>query len=354
MSDAPAAASLPWIVALRRRILAGPEPQALLVHGPSGVGQFELALQLAAAWLCEDDALPRAERPCGTCASCRLFAAHSHPDFLLLLPAALRESLGWSTAGDDDNDDKATKKKPSRDIRVEAVRAAIEFATTTSARGRSKVVVVHPAERMNPIAANALLKTLEEPAGATRFVLCTAAPDALLPTIRSRCQAIALPVPATLDALAWLQQHGVGDGAETLLAACGGQPQEVLSWRALGIDGAAWRALPGRVARGEAAALSGWPLPLVIDMLQKVCHDAAAATCGAPPRYFPAGDIPARADLAALLRWARELRRVAEFADHPWNEGLSIESLVEQGRQALKTPRSAGREPRTPSLHSGR
>ena len=83
------------------------------------------------------------------------------------------------------------KKKPSKEIRVEAIRAAIAFATTTSARGRGKVVVVHPAERMNAVAANAFLKTLEEPAGDARFLLCSAAPDSLLPTIRSRCQAVA-------------------------------------------------------------------------------------------------------------------------------------------------------------------
>src|SRR4029450_6030709 len=91
--------------------------------------------------------------------------------------------------------DKAGKKKPSKDIRVEDVRAAIALALTTASRGRGKTIVIHPAERMNPIAANAFLKTLEEPAGDARFVLCTSAPEGLLPTIRSRCQSIALALP---------------------------------------------------------------------------------------------------------------------------------------------------------------
>ena len=84
------------------------------------------------------------------------------------------------------------KKQPSKEIKVEAVRGAVAFAQTTPAREAGKVVVLHPAERMNGIAANALLKTLEEPAGSARFILSCSAPEALLPTIRSRCQAFAL------------------------------------------------------------------------------------------------------------------------------------------------------------------
>src|SRR4029450_8090880 len=124
--------------------------------------------------------------------------------------------------------DKAGKKKPSKDIRVEDVRAAIALALTTASRGRGKTIVIHPAERMNAIAANAFLKTLEEPAGDARFLLCTAAPDALAPTIRSRCQAIALDLPSTEVAVAWLRSQGV-DEPEVLLTGCGGLPQDVLA-----------------------------------------------------------------------------------------------------------------------------
>lgn len=340
-------APLPWLAAPLRRALATPQKaHALLVHGPAGVGQFQLALAIAQAWLCESPTVPLPLRPCGTCASCRLVQSRSHPDLLVLVPEALRESLGWTAAGNDGDDAGeergSKKKKPSKDIRVEAVRGAVEFATTTSARGRGKVVVVHPAERMNLVAANAFLKTLEEPAGDARFLLCSAAADALLPTIRSRCQAIALPVPPRLDAESWLAGEGVEE-AGVLLDACGGQPEEVIAWRGLGIDAAACRALPGRVARGDATALHGLPLTVVVDILQKVCHDAAALACNAPLRYFPAGGLVAGARLVDLLRWAAELRRVAAEAEHPWSVDLSAESLVQQGREALKTPRTSMR-----------
>ena len=339
----PAQDRLPWLVEPLARTLATRTAHALLVHGPRGVGQFELALALARAWLCENSAVALPARPCETCASCRLAHARSHPDLLVLVPAAMRESLGWFGPGEGEEGGDASKKKPSKEIRIDAVRAAIEFATTTSARGRGKVVVVHPAERLNPVAANAFLKTLEEPVGDARFVLCSADADSLLPTLRSRCQVVPLGIPPQAEAEGWLAQQGV-ETPGVLLAACGGQPDEVLAWRALGIDAAAWRALPGRVGRGEAGALHGWPLGLVVDVLQKLCHDAAAASCGVPPRYFPADSIETPCgDLPRLLAWAAELRRVARHAEHPWTLDHSVESLVQQGREALKTARLSRR-----------
>ena len=270
----------------------------------------------------------------------------------MLVPEALRESLGWEQGGESDEGE-GSRKKPSKEIRVEAVRAAIAFATTTSARGRGKFVVVHPAERMNDVAANAFLKTLEEPAGDARFLLCSAAPDDLLPTIRSRCQQVALAIPPHAAAEAWLVQLGVAEPA-VLLAAAGGQPQEAAARAASGLDAAAWLALPRRVAQGDASALQGWPLPLAVEALQKVCHDALCLACGGAPRYFPRDRLAQDASLAALLRWSRELARVAVEAEHPWAVDLAIESLVEQGREALKTPRSQHREARGLSLNSRR
>ena len=352
MSDA-AVVVLPWLVAPLRHVLHTSRAHALLLHGPSGVGQFELALLLAQAWLCENDSMPIEARPCGTCASCRLVAARTHADLLVVIPAALRESLGWSAESDEGAEEKSSKKKPSKEIRVEEIRAVVAFASTTSARGRGKAVVVHPAERMNAIAANAFLKTLEEPAGNARFLLSSTSPASLLPTIRSRCQAIALPIPPRNDALAWLLEQGIA-APETLLDAAAGQPQEALDMAELGIDAALWSSLPAKVAAGDASALRGWALPRVVDTLQKLCHDAACVAIGAQPRYFPAASIGAGAELVALSHWSRELVRFARHDEHPWIAELSVESLVEQGRRALQKPRIAGRERRTESIHSHR
>ena len=349
-----ASEALPWLAPLLRHALQTQRAHAVLLQGPGNVGQLDLAVALARAWLCESDAMPLPDRPCGHCASCRLMAARAHPDLLVVLPQALREPLGWRLGKEDfdsDGEGKASKKKPSKEIRIEEIRAVIAFASITSARGRGKVIVIHPAERMNGIAANGLLKTLEEPAGAARFLLCTSTADTLLPTIRSRCQSFALPLPPNDVAAAWLARAGVAE-PELLLAGSGGQPQEALALHGLGLGSSRWRELPPQVAAGNASALQGLPLPLVVDVLQKLAHDAAAVCCGALPRYFPADAVRKPAELARLLHWIAELRRVASHAEHPWSLDLSVESLVAQGAQALQTPRSDGRGGAPASLHS--
>jgi len=322
---------LPWLATsladgLRRRA------HALLVTGSPGTGLFELALSLAQGLLCEADA--STAHPCGRCASCRLVQAHSHPDLLVLVPEALREALGWDTGGEEEEG--GERKKPSREIKVDAVRAAIEFAQTTTARGRAKVMVVHPSERLNPIAANTLLKTLEEPPGAARFVLACGAPDALLPTIRSRCERLPLQPPPADIAAAWLTDHGVREPA-VLLSASGGEPLTALEWHHEGVDARLWERLPPLVARGESAPFNGWPPARVVAALQKLCHDAFCVASGSQPRYFPAHSVPKGARLSALDAWARELARVARDMEHPWNAGLLVEALVEDAKNALSS-----------------
>lgn len=325
---------LPWLGDWLRAALQTQRGHAVLLHGPQGIGQWELATTLAQAWLCEGLA---AAPPCGRCASCRLVQAHSHPDLLVLLPEALQAALGWAGADAEGEGAEPTGKtrQPSKEIKVDAVRQAVAFAQTTPARGRGKVLVVHPAERMNAIAANALLKTLEEPAGNSRFVLSSASPEALLPTIRSRCQAMALGLPEPSVAAAWLSGQGVA-GAEVLLAAAGGQPQDALEWSAGGLDASGWSRLPEAVSRGDASALAGWALPRAIDALQKLCHDLCCGAVGASPRYFPAASLPGGLPPAPLLEWSRQLQRAARHAEHPLNLGLAIESLVAQGQRAMR------------------
>lgn len=339
---------LPWLGVPLQQALRTQRGHALLVHGAPGTGQFEMALCLAQAWLCEGDA---SAQPCGTCASCHLVQAHSHPDLLVMLPEALRAALGWGEAdeGDEGEGGKSSKAKPSKEIKVEAVRTAVSFAQSTSARGRCKVVLVHPAERMNAIAANTLLKTLEEPPGIARFVLSCGAPDALLPTIRSRCQAVALGLPPADAASRWLAAHKVAQ-PEVMLAAAGGQPLEALEWVNEGVDAVTWMRLPRQVAAGEAGSLAAWPLPRLLDALQKLCHDAMSLACGAAPRYFPVASLPTGAALPALAAWSKALRDTQRHAEHPWNMPVMVESLVLQARQALAAPTPA----RGPSVHSAR
>ena len=331
---------LPWLADPLSQALGTRRAHALLIHGPQGVGQFELALTMAQAWLCDTrDNEKSTPWPCGTCASCRLVQARSHPDLLVLLPEALRESLGWSAdaLGDAGVAEKGSKTKPSKDIKVEAVRAVVAFAQTTSARGRGKVVVMHPAERMNAVSANTVLKTLEEPPGDARFILSCAAPEALLPTIRSRCQALPMAAPPKDQALQWLSGKGV-DRADVLLNATGGQPIEALDWALQGVSAELWLQLPALVARADTASLASWPLPRLVDALQKLCHDTLCLAVGALPRYFPQASLASvfrNVSTSAALQWAQNLSRAARQAEHPWHAALMAESLLQQGQGVL-------------------
>ncbi|MDP2067003.1 MAG: DNA polymerase III subunit delta' [Burkholderiaceae bacterium] len=339
-APAPSSAmpSAPW---LRRQLaqLLAQRGHAWLLQGPSGLGQYELGLALAQAWLCEQ---PTPDGACGQCGSCHLVASRGHPDLVVLMPETVLLALGWplSESAQKDIDDK--KRKPSKEIRVDAMRSTVEFAQRTSARGRGTVVLVYPAERMNTITANALLKTLEEPPGDTRFVLASDAAHQLLPTIRSRCQTHTLRWPDATEAQAWLAGQGVAAGdATTWLRAAGGRPADALALARSGRSAAAWGALPKAMSRGEVTALADLAPPQALDALHKLCHDALACKMGAAPRFFAAADLPgallARTSVASLTRWSRALAQAARTVEHPFNPGLMLESLVNEARLALNS-----------------
>src|SRR5690606_26968585 len=136
-------------------------PHALMLAGPKGIGKRHLAEALAHLLLC---LAPVEGTPCGKCRSCQLNHAQPHPDFLMLAP-----------------------EEGSKAIKVDQVRGLIESLGKTAQQGGYKVLVLEPAEAMNINSANALLKSLEEPANNTLLILVSHTPSAVLPTIRSRC-----------------------------------------------------------------------------------------------------------------------------------------------------------------------
>jgi DNA polymerase III subunit delta' len=324
----------PWIAAQTQQLLAQ-RGHAWLLQGPSGLGQYALALALARAWLCDE---PTAQGACGQCPSCHAVDVHAHTDLCVLMPETIMLGLGWPLGekAQQELDDK--KRKPSKEIRVDAMRDAVEFAQRTSGRGRGKAVLVYPAERMNHVTANTLLKTLEEPAGDLRFVLASEAAHQLLPTIRSRCLGHTMAWPPQDDALAWLHTQGVKPAdAPALLRAAGGRPDDALAFLQAGRDPKAWAVLPKALARGDARVLSDWTPAEAVSALQKVCHDLLAVKAGAAPRFFRAEDLPNGASFAALTGWAGELARTACTVEHPFNAGLMLEALVSQARSALNS-----------------
>jgi len=204
---------LPWQTRCATDALAGRAtwPHALLIHGPRGIGKHALALAFAQALVCES---PRADgQGCGACPGCRYAIAGQHPDLMRLELIEIDDETGELVAREH--------------IAIERVRALIDFVQLTSHRQRAKVVVISPAERMKDAAANALLKTLEEPPAGTYLILVSDQPERIAATILSRCRRLAAPQPAADEARAWLAAQGVSD-PETALAQAAGAPLAAL------------------------------------------------------------------------------------------------------------------------------
>ena len=187
---------LPWLWRYGQQMAAalaqGTLAHAWLLQGTQGIGKHLLAEHLAQLMLC---AAPIQDQPCGQCRSCQLIAAGTHPDKVVLEP----EEAG----------------KP---IKIDAVRELVSQLQLTPQVAKRKMVLIDPAEAMNVNAANALLKTLEEPPGAAILLLISHAPGRLLATIRSRCQKLQIASPAQDSLMTWLQQQ-TGKGADEVRAA---------------------------------------------------------------------------------------------------------------------------------------
>ncbi|MGE8362050.1 DNA polymerase III subunit delta' [Pseudomonas sp.] len=171
----------PWQAALWQQLAGRAQhAHAYLLHGPAGIGKRALAERLMTRLLCQQ---PQGLEACGTCKSCHLLAAGTHPDNFILEP-----------------------EEADKPIKVDQVRELVNFVVQTAQLGGRKVVLVEPAEAMNLNAANALLKSLEEPSGNTVLLLISHQPSRLLPTVKSRCVQQACPVPGEAVSLDWLAQ----------------------------------------------------------------------------------------------------------------------------------------------------
>jgi DNA polymerase III subunit delta' len=313
-------------------------PHALLLYGQAGIGKLRFAQHLAQGLLCEAPAANG--EPCGACAACNWFVQGNHPDYRSVLPEALAAEAGGAAADADDKADADDGKKtraPSKEIKIEQVRGLLDFCGVGSHRGGARVVVLYPAEALNVAAANALLKTLEEPPAGVVFLLVSARFDRLLPTIVSRCRQWPMATPPRAAAAHWLAEQGVAD-AGALLAEAGGAPLAAL---ALGAD--EHRALRDWTLKQLAAGsgcdafacgetLQKLPVPLVLGWLQRWLYDLLAERTAGAPRYFPAASAAlarcaAQVDANAFARYMRTVTRQRAVENHPLNARLVFEEL---------------------------
>lgn len=311
---------------------------ALLLKGKKGIGKYEFSRYLAKSWLCT---APTAKRKaCGACLSCGWFEQNGHPNFYQVVPQALSIHLGEpgeKQGSEEKSSSPATKKNASQQIGIEQIRRLTEFVYMTGHQNGYKIVLIYPAETMNSAAANALLKKLEEPPENVLFLLVTHQAQHLLPTIRSRCQQIAMPVPDVEIAVTWLKQHHVND-PQASLAAAGFSPLSALLFDQ-GEQVAQYQQFiqqisdPGRFDPFSLAeALQPIDLPVIVNWLQKWCYDLVSYRSTGKIRYYlnhlaTIQVLSGRIDLLGCIRFTRALNPKQRLSHHPLNPRLFLEEM---------------------------
>jgi len=324
-----------WLLKSLRSLLVSRSSlhHALLFSGSEGVGKEWLARSLAESLLCD---LPGDHGiACGQCSGCRWMAQDSHPDFRLVRPSA-------DDAVAEEGDAGTTRPaKASRDIRIEQIRGLAGFVEVASHRGGAKVILITPADAMNGPAANALLKTLEEPPPNTYFLLVTSRSNRLPATVRSRCRPVPVPIPPRTEALAWVVSQTRVDEERALqwLAFCGGAPRRAAE---LGSSdqAAVHRDLIEAFAASERDSLvsstdriSAHEPRVWVPILHAWCVDLSRCVASVAPRYFPAEasrleSLAQRVDLEALLEFERWLQGLQRLISHPLNPRLVADDAL--------------------------
>lgn len=318
--DEPAA--LPWQQAAWARVTAsrraGRLPHAMLLVGPPGVGKRQFARRLARALECE--AVTAEGEACGHCRPCRLTFVGNHPD------------VNWVCPEQDE-----------KTIKIDAVRRLTEQSILAPEGSGYRVFVLEPADSLSHGAANALLKTLEEPTPRTLLVLISSRPSRLPATLRSRCQRVALPAPDREMAAAWLSTQRQGERAEAALGLAGGAPLMALEFAHQGVvEQVSQRANDLRgIINGDVepiALAAQWqktPLEATLGYLQQWTIDLIRLKNNEnPPLTFHAGlehvleGVAEAVDLRGLFGLLGQITEFRRLREHNLNPLLLIENIL--------------------------
>ena len=307
--------AMPWHAEHWQRLQARRQrdalPHALLICGQAGLGKRVFVQRFVRGLLCER---PIDGDACGSCRSCLLTAAGTHPDVITLSFGLRKDGVQRS------------------EVVVEQIRELSARLAMRSQFGGWQVVTIDPADAMNTAAANALLKTLEEPSAQTMLLLLADAPWRMPQTIRSRCQRIEFQLPATAEALAWLQAEGVHDAA-TALAAAGGNPGLAQAWAQ---EGALERRVEVRKDLAALAAGRGQPTEVVKRWLdsepaQRLWFAAQATADEIKARATEStGPLASALDIEALGHWYNAANRTRESLRGPLRGDLLLLELLAQ------------------------
>jgi DNA polymerase-3 subunit delta' len=318
-------------------------PHALLFAGPPGVGKRELAEALAARLLCE---APRGayETACGECPSCLMMANGQHPDYRVLQPEADSEVEGGEGVADGD------KKKASRQIRIQQIRELEDFFHVGGHRGGARVCLIDPAEAMNPIVANSLLKILEEPSSSFYFIMISHRWRNLLPTLLSRSRRVMFGHPPVEESQRWLAEQKL-DHTARWLPFFGHAPLALADAARSGRLKALETLVADLQRPGDPLALAvRWEglvkadaaleMEELVVVVQKWLFDLGLSRVGAPPRYFDRQTlepVAKKAALPALLRAQQQVGQLRAWANHPLNPKLFLEDLCVRALKPLNS-----------------
>ena len=326
-----------WSKLAKRSELLG---HALLFKGKQGIGKYDFARFFAQSLLC---ATPKADqKACGACLSCGWFEHNTHPNFFMILPEALQiDSVeqGYKEKSEEKTTGSAMiKKNPSQHISIEQIRKLNDFVYLTGHQHGYKIVLIYRAETMNIAAANALLKKLEEPPENVLFILVTHQAQRLLPTIRSRCQQIAMPIPDVAASIVWLKQHAIRD-PQASLAAASYAPLSAL-WLNSGEITQHYEQFIRLLSDPErlnpvsgAQMMQQVNLPVVVNWLQQWCYDLVSYRTTGKIRYFLnqmvcIASLSEQIDLHACLAYVRTLNTSQKLVHHPLNPRLFLEEML--------------------------
>jgi DNA polymerase-3 subunit delta' len=285
---------------------------------------------------------------CEACSACGWFEAGNHPDFRRVEP----DDPG-SRSEPPQGEGNDAEKRGSRQITVDDVRALAQFIAVSSHRGGAKVVVLHPADALNINAANALLKSLEEPPPGTHFLLVAHRPTTLPATVRSRCRQVPLARPNGEAAMAWLRSEGIADPSRAL-AHTGNAPllarelAQANYWeqRAFLLHGIAE---PGFDALALAERIRDYSQEEVVGWLQKWTFDVLLQRAAGCVRYNPdfaaaIRQLASRIETVKVLQCHRALVRLQRVVQHPLNPRLLLEALLLDYQDAIAPSPRAARE----------
>lgn len=331
----------PWQISAWQQLhaLRNRMPHAILLHGTEGIGKTVFAEHLAKSLLCES---PKQHgHACEVCVSCGWFEQYSHPDYRRVRPELLDEEDSAGSEQDEAETEKKTakaSKAPSKEIVINQVRALADFMNISTHRQGMRVIVLYPAEALNVPAANALLKSLEEPNANSIFILVSNSLDKLLPTILSRCHKFALGMPTKEQSLSWLNDQQVKD-AEVWLAQQGGAPLSAIKMaqsenrndlddflRQLGKPSVeSSLKMAEKMQKMDVATTVSW--------LQRWLYDIFSYKQTGRIRYYPyykkeLALLAERAKTDALLQIIKNTGERQAIASHPLSAKLFLEDML--------------------------